>query len=483
MFYKYFHLSTKEGKDSLFIPNKAQVDFHKNKTNRNIILKARQLGFSTLIKLEDLEAILTQKNTDCLTIADTVPNAQKIFDKIIYAWLQLPVELRNLYKERFRSANQLYLDSMFSGIRVATTGRSGTIQRLHISEFSKFTQQQVLETLTGSMPAVPKDGEITIESTARGMNHFKDFWDKAEEKGYKKFFYNWTWADEYQEKPVNEEFKRDYKELASNYKLIENVQERFNLTDAQFYWYYLQARGMGELIKQEYPLTPEESFLSTGLNVFNLQKVLSVTTKPPISKFEDVVNIWEEPVSDKKYIIGIDTSEGLGGDRSTMELIDGDVNQIGEFKSANIEPHELSYLAVKLAKRYNGAYIIAERNASGLTTVTKIMELGYNRQYMNRSVDKITQKTRNELGWRTTATNRDIMIDEYLQAFEEGRLGLKSKDLIEEMMTFVRKDNGKREHEDGKHDDLLFAFYLAIQGLKYYRLDEIRTFQNKPLGF
>ena len=122
-----------------------------------------------------------------------------------------------------------------------------------------------------------------------------------------------------------------------------------------------------------------------------------------------------------------------------------------------------------MARVYKNAFIIPERNGSGLTTVLKLQEGGYNNIYRERSVDRILKEAKEYLGWRTTKVSRDLMIDDFTEIFDEGLVTLNDSEIIGQMMTFVRKDNGRREHEDGKHDDLLFALFLTVQGLKYHR--------------
>jgi len=334
------------------------------------------------------------------------------------------------------------------------------------------TPRTVQEVITGSMPAVPEEGYIVVESTANGNNHFRDFWEQAVngENNFTPHFYNWTWADEYTEKPpTSNEWKSDYMDIAKEYNLIQDLQERIKLTDPQFYWYFNKARVLKEFTKQELPSIPEEAFLSTGRNVFNLFKIANIKTTKPIDRFKDVVRVFVHPDKEHTYIIGADTAEGVNKDSSSFVVMDNVTNDIvATFDSPTIEPHDFATLIVGTAKYYNESYIIAERNASGLTTVTKIRELNYHNVYINRSVDKLIGKMKNELGWRTTSANRDLMIDEFREAFHEGEIGIPDAKIRTQLETFIVKDNGKREHDNGKHDDLLFACFLAWQGKKFY---------------
>lgn len=474
MFYKYFKIQTKNHGLRSFTPKPAQKDVYSKLTNKNIILKARQLGFSTLFKLMDLNDILEFDDKRCFTAADTADHAEDIYNTVRIAWDNLPESVQKIYRPKYSSRRQLYLQESRGEIVIGTSGRSGTAQRAHISEFAFMTDKQIQEVITGTFNSVPKEGQIIIESTANGFNWYKEMWDEAVagKNGYTPHFYNWTWDADYQmQPPKDKSWKKEYIEIARAYELFEDIQERFNLSDPQFYWYYIKALEQKEKMKQEYPTTPEEAFLTTGKNVFDLLTVNKIQIESPKGRFMQEVRLWEKPKYGSKYIIGIDTAEGVDGDRSALFLLNADTNeQAGEMISSSIEPHNLGELAVKLATMYNKSYIVCERNGPGLVTATKIRELG-GRQYINRSVEKIAKKSKNELGWRTTTANRDVMIDEFREALHNGDIGIKSKQMVTELMTFVWKDNGKREHQDGEYDDLLFAAFLAWQGKKYHRSD------------
>jgi hypothetical protein len=101
--------------------------------------------------------------------------------------------------------------------------------------------------------------------------------------------------------------------------------------------------------------------------------------------------------------------------------------------------------------------------------------------FTNVRVDKKTQQSVNEYGWRTTGANRDLMIDDFIEMFEDGTIIIHSSEAISQMKTFVRKSGGRREHADGYHDDTLFALFLCVQGYKYHR--PTRVFARKAKGF
>ena len=162
-----------DGEDGLvmpFIPNRAQKRLLKALWHRNVILKARQLGFTTLVCIVWLDTALFSENMRCGIIAQDREAAEVIFrDKVKFAYENLPEELKAAMPLARDSASELLFAHNNSSIRVATSMRSGTIHRLHISEFGKICAKypdKAKEVITGSIPAVPKSGILIIESTA-----------------------------------------------------------------------------------------------------------------------------------------------------------------------------------------------------------------------------------------------------------------------------------------------------------------------------
>jgi hypothetical protein len=174
-----------KGEDGLvlsFVPNRAQRRFVKRLHHRNIILKARQLGFTTLIAIVWLDHALFNPNARCGIIAQDREAAEVIFrDKVKFAYENLPPALKAAMPLARDSAAELLFGHNNSSIRVATSMRSGTIHRLHISEFGKICAkfpEKAAEVVTGSIPAVPKNGVLIIESTAEGREG--EFYDMVQ---------------------------------------------------------------------------------------------------------------------------------------------------------------------------------------------------------------------------------------------------------------------------------------------------------------
>lgn len=404
------------------------------------------------------------------TIAHNKDKTLDIFRIAQFAWDNLPEEIKSRYDIQYDSAKEITFGATGSRYFVDTNTRSMTVHDLHVSEVARIKDIDAL--FSDSIESVPAEGDITLETTAQGLNKFYDLW-KATIEGktdFKAHFYNWTWDTEYTATPpAQNDWIGDYRSLAKQYDLIYDIDTQFKLTPGQFYWYYLKARSLKKIIKSEYPTIPEEAFLSASGSVFDLFAVSQLVPMIPIEN-KYGVDIFYKPTPGHKYAIGIDTAEGVENDGTSLEIWDltGEKKiEVASFLDKTIRPDQIADIGLKMSAYYNDALLIPERNNSGLTTTLKIQETAFPNLFVNKSIDTRTQEEKNEYGWRTTSGNRDIMIDDFIELFEEGNLEINSFSMIEQMKTFVRKPGGKREHDEGFHDDSLFGSFLAIQGGKY----------------
>ena len=206
-----YKIRNKEGELIKFVRNRAQRHFNENRWSRNLILKSRQLGFTTDEVIDSLDDALFTPNIDALLIAHNLEAGESIFSKkIVFAWEQIPKELRALYSVDKNTSKTLKFDFQgkgFSSIAVDTTGRSGTYQRLHVTELADIAKKfpkKIPDIIEGTIPAIPTTGRVDIESTSQGASgEFYDMFMPAYERGqptlpqeYKAHFYNWTWDDE-----------------------------------------------------------------------------------------------------------------------------------------------------------------------------------------------------------------------------------------------------------------------------------------------
>lgn len=271
---KIYKIKDKEGNTVPFIPNEHQMEVLNWKSPRKIIPKARQLWFSTLIAIDLLDLALFNRNTDTLIISHDQDSMHKIFkSKVKFARDHLPDRVQNMYTVDSNSANSLRFSTdgkTWSSISVALSGRSGTYQAMHISEFGKICAKypaKAKEIVTGALEAVPSNGRVYIESTAEWSEWYfyewsmkakelKDIGKEPNKLEYKLFFFPWWKEDWYVLEDVDDEIDKTmqkYFERLSEEKWIE-------LSHWQKMWYISKQEQMWEDMKREYPSFLEECF-------------------------------------------------------------------------------------------------------------------------------------------------------------------------------------------------------------------------------
>lgn len=277
--YKIVTKGDDDGADGLvvtFRPNRAQRRLMARMHHRNIILKARQLGFTTLVAILWLDtALFSKEPTRCGIIAQDKEAAEAIFrGKVLFAYDYLPELVRAMCPESKRTATELEFKHNGASIRVATSMRSGTIHRLHVSEFGKICAKypdKAKEVITGSIPTVPKTGLCVIESTAEGQDgYYYDMTQRAlalqqqgsdlTAKDWRLHFFAWWQAPEYTIDPTGIVLTE------ANLRYFSEVESKIlrRLTDGQRAWYVTTLRAdfndEAPLMWQEYPSFPDEAF-------------------------------------------------------------------------------------------------------------------------------------------------------------------------------------------------------------------------------
>ena len=507
-----YWIITKDGTKELFHMNRAQKDFFEKFLNptdptkryfRHIILKSRQLGFTTFVDLWILDEILFNTNREALIIAHKVQDATEIFDrKIDYAIRNMNEEVKNgAFRLKQNSAKKIQVvidygpeEGSTSSIQVSNSGRSGTYFYVHISEFAKLClayPKTAQEVETGTFPAVPFDGSIFIESTAEGMaGRFYELFNEAwpnranitPQKSRVMFlphFYNWQYDDGEMSKITEviptakmEQCEIDWAEY----------QQEHNLSDLEITYYYMKWLQMGgknstdavHKLHQEFPTTVEEAFLSTGQTYFPTAKVYSqMQMVQPGKRGELVVDdkggvtfaehssgsfeVFEPPERGMRYVIGGDTAEGLAhGDKQVLYVISHKTKKCVAVYRSNVPPDEFIGVAYNVGKFYNWAILAIESNKDGLWVNDGLDKMGYVNLYYRKVFDDITKNVTKFFGWKTTSSTRPFALAALKAIFLQLPDGFPMA-MLSEMVTFIRNQKGRPEALAGKNDDVVMA--------------------------
>ena len=510
----FFYVVDKEQNTVPFILNDVQKDFI-NKLNKAIddyknglitdiamiVLKGRQQGFTTLITAYQLACTIMNKNFQGFTVADESSNSEAIFqNKAKFPYEQLPESIKPT--EKFNNKKQLLFEKLNSSWEVDTAtenmGRSRTVNFFHGSECA-FWKHGIARIQAGIGEAFTKNCIKIYESTANGFNDFKELWDS---NTCINCFYEWWKSPEYRTdipKPLKKEFLNNIKNSSEwIFERLRWLKNSKKLDLKQLYWYYKKYISYldKELIKQEYPCTPEEAFIASGDCVFNKENIirrLTEVTKPIKQgrfiydynglkitnvKWQDEANgpikIYKEAINKVPYVLGGDTA-GEGSDNFTAQVIDNITGeQVATLKMKNNEV-EYAKQIYCLATYYNNALVGIETNFSTYTQL-ELERLGYEKFYIRKVEDTIKDKFRKSYGFRTTTLTRPIILGNLKRIVLEDIDKINDKDTLSEQLTFVRNEDGKEEAQSGYHDDLVMALAIAY----YIREQQDTTLIEEP---
>ena len=211
-------------------------------------------------------------------------------------------------------------------------------------------------------------------------------------------------------------------------------------------------------------------------NCADIKPVCYYDYKEPAERFvsrETRFYVWEKPQPKRNYIIGGDVSRGDGEDFSTLQVIDADtLNQVAEYQG-KIPPDVFAALVSQVATDYNMAFVAVECNNHGLVTtlaIKNVLKYPSDKIHHSKSIKKIyvrhggvdyVDQDSEIPGFQTTTKTRPLLMSCLAKYMREAQVKINSKRLLAEFRTFINKGD-KPEHADGYHDDLIFAFAIAL---------------------
>lgn len=447
-----------------FALNRAQHDLARDPAPRKIILKARQLGITTYVAARFFIKTITRPGTLTVQVAHDQESAEEIFKIVRRFQENLPEALRSAGRSAIgrtsrSNVRQLVFPLIDSEYRVATAadpnaGRGLTIQNLHCSEVARWPRFAA-ETLAALRAAVPNDGEIVLESTPNGAaGCFYQEWQRAAETGYSRHFFPWWHEPAYRI------------EKAEPHPLTDDeikFTQRFGLHLEQIaYRRHLQSNFRG-LAPQEFCEDAESCFLASGECVFDLEvieKRLSFCAQQYCEVRDNgALRIWYPPSASRSYLIGADPAGGgSDGDYSCAQVLDLATGlQCAELRG-HFPPMEFAARLASLARDYNNALLVIERNNHGHAVLAHLQQ-----QIVNRELSTVNLYEKNgQLGWLTTAANRPQIIANFAATLATDSRLFNSTVLLEECRTFIRHENGTASAAAGAYDDAVMAMTIAL---------------------
>ena len=456
---------------------------------RIIILKARQIGFSTATAALFYQRAATMPNHNGMIVAHKADASTNIFNKSKLFWemsdpAARPMKKASNAKELLfenpsaKAEEKLRDPGLRSRIVIETAGnkdagRSATLHDLHLSELAFWPYAD--QTLISLMQAVPNLPEtmVIIESTANGVGGaFYREWRRARagQSAFVPLFFPWWAHAEY--RLADPDFQPTAEELV--------LADTYGLDLEQLAWrrWCLQTNcgGDANVFAQEYPSNDEEAFLLSGRPVFDMRALARAEQAAPRPRLGRVVEsqgraqfvedgaylrLYCPPQDGVEYVIGVDAAEGLAtGDWSVMAVVEKATLSLAALWRGHIDPDLLGREAVLLARYYQGAYLAPEANNHGIAVINAIRRENYGRMYRQRDLD--TGKLSDRWGFSTTARTKPLAVNLLAKLIREGPERLRDELLIQECMRYAYDDKGHTNAQPGAYDDCVMAMAIAV---------------------
>ncbi|MDO7908440.1 DNA packaging protein [Paenibacillus sp. JX-17] len=488
-------IKTKDGDIKPLVLNTAQITFAEKvfadimagKLVRIIILKARQMGFSTVTEAIIYYLTSLQAAKNAFIVAQDSHASGNLYDMFRLYYENVPEIIKPMSKrnntKRFTFENpstrpheQRREPGLKSKITVQSAesrvlARSETIHYLHASEVAFWPASKKKKHMLSMFAALSKEAGTVgvIESTANGMDDFKKMWEAATEgeNDFTPMFFAWFEMPDYR-KPVPDDFELTEEER--------ELKKKYSLDNEQLQWRRFTIRndcnGDSRTFRQEYPSEPMEAFLLSGEGIFDneyIQKLLDALGKPgPGERYEidhikgnviradsGELRVFKLPEEGKRYIIGADTAKGKeGGDYDVAYVLEERTGETCAVIRGHWDTDLYGKKLDRLGRFYNIALLGVENNNTGESVLNTLFNTcKYPLLYMWKKGD---------LGWNTNQATRPVMVSDFKEAIRDQLYPIHCRLLYKECLTFIDK-NGKAEADSGCNDDCIMAYSIALQ--------------------
>ncbi len=482
-----------------------------------VVLKGRQLGITTISLALDLYWHFIHPGMQGTLTTDTEENREQFRSTLSMYMDGLPKQYKIPLMSHNR--NQLVLQNrsrMFyqvAGTRAkGGLGRGKGITFLHGTETSSWGDEEGLASLLASLAENNPLRYYMFESTARGFNMFHDMWTTAKRaKTQRAIFCGWWRNQLYTVDHKSNIYKTywDGKLSPEEKEWTKDIRKMYNyeINSRQIAWWRWKLHeGLKDdgLMYQEFPPTEDYAFVMTGTSFFSTARCtdsMKEAKRTPFvsyrfsmgANFQDTsliqsnerlatLKIWEEPVANAYYVIGADPAYGSSdwADRFCIQVFrcyaDG-MDQVAEFASAELNTYQFAWIVCYLAGAYGNSLLNLEVNGPGQAVINEMRNLkrqantlptaearhlqdvlGNMQHYLWRRNDSFGIS--NSIGWVTTHSSKERMLNYLKDYFERGMLKVYSEECIDEMKGIVR-DNGTIAAAGRSKDDRVIACALA----------------------
>ena len=469
--------------DIPFILNSTQKKLDDGLALRNIVAKARQEGVTTYVLARFTVMCLTRRNTRAVVVSHERESTERMLATVHYFLENLRgpkpvIEHASKGELTFPKTNSMFYIGTAGAKKF---GRGDTITHFHGSEVAYWDNPK--EMVGGALQAISIRGrnELFLESTGNGAGTWfhRQCMDAARGKSsYKLHFFNWIEFAEY-DLPVTAEQSREIMLNLQEDLGEPELVEHWKLSPGQLMFRRIKLSELDwdvDLFKQEYPITLDECFRTSGASFFH-----RVIFQPSERwKFKDT-HYWglsDHPRKQFHYSLGADPSGGVGQNRSCIEVICVETNeQVAEYSNHRIPPDIFARKVAEIGKEYNNAYAVVESNNHGAVVLDNLRKI-YPLSRIHR--DKKQNNNLVNLGYRTSVRSKPFVCGQLRKSLANGFI-IHSELCRGELLTFV-EDMGKLQAQAGCYDDCVMALAMANVGMpRVLVLAEAEVVRTQPM--
>ena len=484
-----------------------------------VILKGRQLGITTISLALDLYWHFIHKGLQGTLTTDTEENREMFRSTLAMYMDGLPKEYRipliahNRNQLSLKNRSRLFYQ--VAGLRAkGSLGRGKAITYLHGTETSSWGDEEGLASLLASLAETNPNRLYMFESTARGFNMFHEMYMTAKKARTQRAIFCGWWRNELYSADPNSSVYKTYwdgklspeeKEWTKDIKKLYNIE----INSRQLAWWrWKMYEGIKDeaLMMQEFPPTEDYAFVMTGTSFFSMSRCTDAFKEAKKLNYDSyryvlgqffqdtnvvkstdrlaTLTVWEEPIDTAYYVIGADPAYGSSdwADRFCIQVFrcysDG-LDQVAEFATSEMNTYQFAWVIAHLAGAYKNSTLNLEVNGPGQAVINELKNLkrlaasyggatgrdlmdvfGSMSNYIWRRNDSMSGMS-NSIGWLTTSSSKERMLNYMKDYFERGMLKIRSLDTLDEMKTLVRKE-GAIEASGRNKDDRVIATALAI---------------------
>ena len=397
-----------------------------------IILKARQLGISTITAAYVVWLMLFHRDKNILVMATKYTTASNLVKKVKHMlkhlpeWVQISkVEVNNRSSFELSNGSQIKASSTS-----ADAGRSEALSLLVVDEAAHV--EGLDELWTGLYPTLSTGGRCIALSTPNGVGNW----------------FHKTYIDADSNK--------------SNFYPIKLLWDEHPDRDEQ--WFEKETKNMS---KRQIAQELECNFNASGETVIHSDDIARVdkTVKPPKYRtgFDRNFWIWEEYNAENSYLLSADVARGDGNDYSVFHIFKLETMEIIAEYQGKLTPDLFSEVLFNAGREFGNCMIVVENNSVGFSVLEKLKEKEYPNVYhsvksTHEYIDQLTAESLNGTiaGFTTSLKTKPLLVAKFEEFIRNKILIIYSSRLRAELDTFIW-NNGKAESQKSYNDDLIMA--------------------------